>query len=141
MGGIERIETKRGSSFLFDSPMVLLNDVVEVFTLPNFDRRSRFLVVGSDSSGILIYIDFHRSAVVANSLAQKTQSRFRVSLGGQQEVDGVTMLIHSSIKVFPLTTNFDVSLIEAPTNTNASLVILGLGRQQGCVFHNPTINR
>ena len=71
---IERFESECSPSFLFHSSMVLLNDVIEIFALPNFNRRSRFLVVGSDSSGLstaLIYIDFHRSAIVANGLAQK----------------------------------------------------------------------
>ena len=52
--------------------MVLFNDVVEVFALPNFNTRSRFLVVGFDSSGVsttLIYIDLERSTIVPNGLA------------------------------------------------------------------------
>ena len=47
--------------------MVLFNDVIEVFTLPNFNTRSRFLAIAFDSSGVssaLIYVDFKRSTIV-----------------------------------------------------------------------------
>jgi hypothetical protein len=35
----ERLETEHRSGDAFDCPVVLLNDVVEVLTLPNRDRR------------------------------------------------------------------------------------------------------
>ena len=68
------LESECCPSFLFHSLVVLFNDIIEVFTLPNFNRRSRFLVIAFDSSGVstaFIYIYFHRSTVVAYGLAKK----------------------------------------------------------------------
>ena len=122
--------------------MVLLSYVIEVFALPNFYRRAALLVVSFDScciSTTFIYIDFHRSAVVANGLAQEAQSGPSIPFRGQQKVNRITLLIYCTVKVFPLTANFDVGLIEAPTNTNVSFMLLGFGHQKRRIAHNPSI--
>ena len=45
MCAVEGFETKCGSRFLFDGPVGLFDDIVEVFALPNFDVCARFIVV------------------------------------------------------------------------------------------------
>ena len=72
MGRIEGLESQRCPGLLFHWAMVLLNNVVPVFALPNFYRRAALLVVSFDSSNVstaLIDVDFHGYTVVANRLA------------------------------------------------------------------------
>ena len=50
--------------------MVWFNNLVEVFTLPNFYRRVAFVILSlehSSSGTALIYIDFYRGTVIRNS--------------------------------------------------------------------------
>ena len=74
MDRIERSKSERSSRLLFYSAIVVLHDVIDLFSLPDFNRRSQFLVVGRDGSGVstaLIYVDFHWSTVVRNGFTQK----------------------------------------------------------------------
>ena len=85
MGRIERFESERGPSFLFHSSVVLLNNVVEIFALPDFYPRTALRVVSLDGCCIttaLINIDFIEDTIVANALPQETQSRPGISFGG-----------------------------------------------------------
>ena len=64
--------------------MVWFNNVVEVFTRPNFYRRVAFFILSLDRISIgtaLIYIVFYRGTVIRNSLAQKAKSSLGIRLG------------------------------------------------------------
>ena len=95
MGWIESFESECWSGFLFYLAMVWFNNVVEVFTRPNFYRLVAFFIVSLDSSSIgtaLIYIDFtgvqllqiawpkKRSAALVSRLAVSKKSTVLPSL-------------------------------------------------------------
>ena len=64
--------------------MVWFNNLVEVFTLPDFYRRIAFFILSLDRISIgtaLIYIVFYRGTVIRNSLAQKAKSSLGIRLG------------------------------------------------------------
>ena len=82
---VEGFEAKCRSRFLFDGPMGLFDDIVEVFALPNFDVCARFIVVSLNRRGVgatLVNVDLHRCAVVADSLPQEAKSCSLVSFRG-----------------------------------------------------------
>ena len=114
---MEGFEAKCGSRFLFDGPVGLFDDIVEVFALPNFDVCARFIVVSLNRRGVgatLVNVDFHRCAAVADSLPQEAKSCSLVSFRSQQKIDCVALLINSSVIVFPASSHFDVSFVKAP---------------------------
>jgi hypothetical protein len=80
--------------------MILLNDVVEIFDLTDLAASIVFTVVTFDRRCVgaaLVNRDLLRCAVVPDRLAQKPQSGFAISSGGQQEVHGGASLIGSSV--------------------------------------------
>ncbi len=75
--------------------MVLLNPVVQVFTLPNIARSLiSFVGVEREQSRCVgptfIDSDHLRLTLMANGLAKEAQCGCSIPFGGQQEVDGVT---------------------------------------------------
>ena len=95
--------------------MILLNDIVEVFTLPNHDALVFVYVVLLDArciSAALIDIDQTRLTVGADRFVEKTPGRLLITLRSEQEIDSLAMLVDGAIEIFPLTYDFDIGLIE-----------------------------
>ena len=49
-----------------------------------------------------------------DGLAEETQSRCRIPLGGQQKVDGLPRTVDCPIQVFPLALYFDAGFVHSP---------------------------
>jgi hypothetical protein len=84
--------------------MILLNQVVPVFTLPD---GNRFLI---------------RFAVMTNGFAKEAQCGSIVPFGHQQEVDGLAYSINYAVQIFPLVFDFDVGFVHAPPTPHCTLV-------------------
>ncbi len=88
--------------------MVLLDNIIQVFTLANLDTFVFVTVVLFDGRRIgttFININETRLSVGADGFGQKASRRLRVSLGRQQKVDRVTLLVdrasdHTEPKIF-----------------------------------------
>ena len=80
--------------------MILLNNVVEIFDLTDLDASFVLSVVTFDRRRVcaaLVDRDLLGCAAVPDRLAQKPQSGFAISSGGQQEVDCGAGLIDSPV--------------------------------------------
>ena len=96
--------------------LVLLHDVVEVLALPNHDVGAVLGVEVTDAGLVrsaLIDVDDLGKAVVLDGTRKEPPCCMTISLGGQQEVDGVPLLVNGAIPIPVLTTELDVRLVEA----------------------------
>src|ERR1700761_2519612 len=87
----EGLEAQHWPNATFDSSVVLLNDVVEIFALANFDLGLVLGIVGVDGGSIraaLIDRDHARKAMTLDGTSKKAQCGLAITLGGDQEVHG-----------------------------------------------------
>jgi hypothetical protein len=81
--------------------VVLLDNIIEILDLSQFDARFMFSVVAFYSRGVgsaLVDGVLLRSDALVDGLAQEAAGRFAVTLGSQEEVNGVTCFIDSAIE-------------------------------------------
>ena len=142
-GGVERFEVEHRPGNPFDGAMILLDDVVEVFTLahqdwyvaPGVDRIDRRLV-----GAALVHRDLVRIAVRSHCLVEEALCCGHVALGREQEVDGLSLLIDGAVQVFPDAFDLDVGLIHAPAAADWALVFTGHVLDQGQETNRPPID-
>ena len=123
--------------------MILLDNIVEIFTLANFDALVFVGIVLLDTGCIgaaFVNIDQAGFAVGADGFVQKPSYCFLITLGSKQEVDSLALLVDGAIEILPLTPDFDIRLIQPPAMTNPLLVFpesfLGTRR----VVDDPALN-
>jgi hypothetical protein len=101
-----------------DRAMVLLDNVVEVFALPNHNFGA-VLGIGITDPGLvrsaLIDVDDLGKTVVLDGALEKPPCRTTIAFGGQQEVDGVSLLVNGTIPIPVLVADIDVRLVQTPT--------------------------
>lgn len=96
--------------------MVLLDDVVQIFDLPDGDGSFSFgvdVVQGRQVGRTAVDGHGVGLTVVRNGLLEKARRRGLVALGAQQKADGMARLVDRSVKVLPLATYQDVGLVHA----------------------------
>src|SRR5665213_1903551 len=101
----------------FDRPMILLNYIVEVLALTQFDVAAMLGVVALDRRRVgtaLVDGDLLRLAVQCHGLFQEAPRRSAIALGPEQKVDRVAFAIHRAVQILPLTVDFDVGLVHTP---------------------------
>lgn len=87
-----------------DRPMVLLDDVVEVFDLTDHDLLFQAIVEIIDRrlvGAALVHCDLLGLTMQAHGLVEKAPGRCLVALGRQQVVDRAAVLVHCAVQVFP----------------------------------------
>ena len=112
MGCRKRFEPEHGTRDPFDRSMVLLNNVVEILDLADFDRGAVLLIVALDGRFIgrtPVDGDLLRHAVAADRLGQESLGRLLIALFCQQEINGLACPLHGTIEVIPLA--FDLSRV------------------------------
>ena len=135
--------------------MILFHQIVQVFTLPDGDLffiRFPGVECGQRRRIGTAFIDDHDLwlTVVANGLAKEAQGSCSVTSGGQQEVDGLTCSIDSTVQIFPLAFDFYVGFIHSPSATQlAFMSVKGLIQERyqaddpavkrGMINDNPTL--
>jgi hypothetical protein len=119
--GLERKETHPELDQPFDEAMILLDKVVEIFTLPQFTRAwhdpFRFELLKSLwISRVFINRDDARNAGMRCSkyFREETFGCLSISRGTEQKFQGVSVGIHGAIEIHPDLFHFDVGLIDAP---------------------------
>jgi len=139
----KRFEAEYRSGDPFDSPVVLLDDVVQVFTLAQNDidasvsldvcngGRVRAALVDSDLLGHVVQVD---------GPFQKAPRRSQIALGGEKEVDRVAIAIDCAVKIFPVTSHLDVGLVHAPASTNGALASTKHGGQHRQHLDRPSMH-
>ena len=90
------LEAEHGTCEPFHCSMVLLDDIIEVFTVPHDNGGFVRLVVVRDRGRIraaFIDRDFLRSPLGANGLAQERLGRVPLARRSQQKIDGVAFFV------------------------------------------------
>src|ERR1019366_4891550 len=93
-----------------DRAMVLLDNVVEVFALSDHDLGALLPIVVLDPRVVcaaLVDVDDLGKAVVLDGAREEALRRTTIAFGGQQEVDGVPLLITRGIPIPVLPADLD----------------------------------
>src|SRR5450631_837795 len=91
--------------------MVLLDNVVEVFALSDHDLGALLPIVVLDSGVVraaLVDVDDLGKAVVLDGAREEAPRRTTIAFGGEQEVDGVPLLINRAIPIPVLAADLEI---------------------------------
>src|SRR5688572_19519647 len=117
----ERFEAQHGSAAAFDRAMILLNDVVQVGTLPDQNvLPPRILTAQKPQRLMTRRVPVERNLARPprqagrQCLAEEGLSRRNASIGSEQKVDGLSPLVDGAVEVVPLSPHRDVRLINSP---------------------------
>lgn len=96
--------------------MILLDDIVEVLALTQFDVAVMFGVVALDGRRVraaLVDGDLLRLAVQCYGLFEEAPCGGLITLGSQQKVDRLAVAIHRPVQILPLLVNLNVGLVHS----------------------------
>jgi len=102
LGRIKRLKAQHRSRHPLHASMILLDDVVEILDLADFDRSAVIVIVALDGRGIGVAAidgDLVRDAVATNGLVQEAPSRLFIPLLGQQKINGLAKFINGTIEI------------------------------------------
>ncbi|SOE68322.1 hypothetical protein SAMN05446635_3273 [Burkholderia sp. OK233] len=97
-------ESQHGSRTSLDRPMVLLDEVVEIFGLADLDGRFTIMIDGFECSEIgAAFVDSHGlgHAILGYRFLKVTPGCSLVPMGAQQKVNGVAVLVDGPVKIPP----------------------------------------
>src|SRR5262245_11508101 len=104
--------------------MILLDGVIEILNLADFDQRPVLLVVVLNGRGVgltAIDRDLLWHPVAADRLGEEAHGGSLIALGCQQEVKGLATFIYRPIQIVPLALDPDVRFIHPPAVTHQPL--------------------
>src|ERR1035437_8156997 len=122
-GAPKRLESEHRLGDSFDGPVVLLDDVVEVFVLTHQDVYAGISLDAFNGGRIgaaLVDGDLLWHIVQVDGPFQKAARRSLISLGSQKKIHCIAGTINRTVKVLPLACHFDVGFIHSPAQTNRS---------------------
>jgi hypothetical protein len=141
---VERFEARHGSAPSLDRPVVLLDDVVEVLAGSNFHvAPDRMLSPQSPHSAptrhMAVESTFARTARMRGScLPEERLCCGDATVGSQQEVDRLALLVDGGVQVVPAAMDGDVSLIHTPRSADRSSETVRALRELGHVSDHPS---
>ena len=143
-GRVESFKAEHRPDDPLDGPVILLDQVVQVFDLADLDGLSGFLLERPKGDGVgpaLVDRDLVRKAVVVNRFAQKPQRGLLVTLGAEQKINRLPCFIHGAEEVLPLAPDLDVRLVRSPALANWAFLLISERRLQlRCELLDPTID-
>ena len=95
-GAAKRFKSQHGPRASLDRPMVLLDEIVEIFGLADVDRRFTISIDGFERGEIgAAFVDGHRlgDAILSDRFLEITPGCSLVPVGAEQEVDGVAVFV------------------------------------------------
>jgi hypothetical protein len=101
----ERFKAEHRANYSFDKPVILLDNIIQIFTLPDFDPLVFVSIVLLDTGCIgTAFVDVDQAGlrIRADRFVEKSACGLRITLGCQQEIDGIAFLVDSAIEIFPL---------------------------------------
>ena len=91
--------------------MILLDNIIQIFTLPDFDPLVFVGIVLLDTGCIgTAFVDIDQAGlpIRADCFVDKSTCGLRITLGCQQEIDGISVLVDSAIEILPVTFDLNV---------------------------------
>src|ERR1019366_2061054 len=126
----------------FDRAMVLLDNVVEVFALSDHDLGALLPIVVLDSGVVraaLVDVDDLGKAVVLDGARKEALRGTTIAFGGQQEVDGVPLLINRAIPIPVLAADLDVRFVQSPAFADRAGAAFALPFTKGILQHRSQV--
>lgn len=113
------LEAEHRINALFNSPVILLDEVVQVLTRPDFCLWAQHptpleLRGSSVSSGIAVERYSFGSAVPLNRFNKELPGRSYILVLAQQEINSESLLIDGAIEVRPSPSDSDVRFVHTP---------------------------
>src|SRR5688572_8097023 len=117
----EGLEAQHGRAAAFDRAMILLNDVVEIRTLPDENILPSVILPAQEPQRLMtrrvpVERDLARPPRQAGGqcLAKESLCRRNASIGSEQKVDGLAALVDGAVEVVPLSPHADVRFVNPP---------------------------
>jgi hypothetical protein len=148
MRAAEVIEASYRACDALDRTVILLDNVVEVFALPNHNFGA-VLGIGITDPGVvraaLVDVDDLGNAVVLDGAREEPPCRTTIAFGGQQEVDGVALLIKRAMPIPVLAADLDVRLVQSPAFADRAYASFALPLTKSFLqyrnqLHDPAVN-
>jgi hypothetical protein len=120
LGGVERLEPQHGTGEPLHAAMILFHDIMEILHLTDDDRGAVFRIIAPDGGRLgLAPINRHllRPPMAADGLDQEAHGGSLVPLLRQEEIEGLTGLVHRPIELTPLAFDFGDSSGGTPGTT------------------------
>ena len=117
--------------------MILLDDVVEILHLADFDRGAVRLIVAFDRRFIglaSIDGDLLGDPVAADRLREKAERSLGIPVLREQKVNGLPGRIDGAIEIAPLPFDANVRFVQAPAAPDRALAAVERGFQVGAVL-------
>ena len=118
---LERLEARHRGAASLDRPMILLDEVVQILVRPYHHVAPAWMFASQQpqratTGNLTIERHFARHAWQGGRerLAKERLRSRDSSIASKQEVDGLAMLVDSSVQVVPLRLDLDLRLIDAP---------------------------
>ena len=121
----KRFEAEHRPRDAFDRAVILLDNVVEIFDFLDLDRYLAFLVQLLQrclASAALVHRYLIRHSVVPYGLLEEAPRSGCITLGSQQEVDSLAVLVDGFIQIVLGAVDPDVCLIHPSTGADGVLV-------------------
>src|SRR5262252_8550723 len=123
--------------------MVLFDNIIQIFHLPDGDVRAMLFVIAFDGGFIgvtAVNSERLRDPVPADRLLQKPQCGLCIPMLGEQKVNGLAVLIDRSIQIAPLPLDLDVGLVQPPADPYRAFTPVKRLFQQRAIFDGPPVD-
>ena len=139
---MEGFEAEHGTCNSFDEPVVLFNDVVEIFRLHNADDPTNPRELEDDvdtlqSSKIsATFVDDNAlgDTVGGNGTLEKPAGCSRVAVLRQHEFKGLTVAVDRAVQICPFTTHSDVGFVSHLAGHCIAMAREGIRHEQAVGF-------
>lgn len=142
----KRFESQHQFYPAFNATMILLNNVIQVFTLPDGDGffiRFSGIEYGQCRGVGATFSDGNdfRFNVIANGVAEEAQGCCGIPLRRLQKVDCPAFGIDRTVKIFPLPTDFYVGFIHSPPVSHGTFMLAERLIQHWYQTDDPAVKR
>jgi hypothetical protein len=128
---------------VLDDPMILLDHVVQILHLTQFNRCAGIGLNTLDGSGVgttLVNGDLVGQAVLTDGAFQEAARCGQIAFGREQKVDSGAVTVDGAIEVLPLAADQHIGLIHPPTVADRALAATeGRGKYRQD-FERPAVN-
>lgn len=108
----------------FHCPVVLFDEIVQVFGLPQFNIKAGIFIDAFDAGGVgatFVDGDLRKQPIQVDGALQVASCRCKVPLGSEQKIHRIACFVDYAIQILALTSHLDVGLVHAPTRSHRTL--------------------
>ena len=105
LGCLKRLDPEHGAGDPLHASVVLFDYIIQIFHLTDDNAGAVFLVVALDRGFIRVTAvngDLLGDPMTADGFLQKPEGRLFIAVLGEQEVNGLALLIYRTVEIAPL---------------------------------------